>query len=97
LTVVDQFVFRGCEVVAGAVEASVVVPVDPFQGGEFDVVEAFPGSAVVDQFGFEQADLGFGQRVVQSVTDRADAGRDAGVGQALGEGDGGVLRSMPLS
>jgi hypothetical protein len=64
LTVVDQFVFRGCEVVAGAVEASVVVPVDPFQGGEFDVVEAFPGSAVVDQFGFEQADLGFGQRVV---------------------------------
>jgi hypothetical protein len=33
LTVVDQFVFRGCEVVAGAVDASVVVPVDPFQGG----------------------------------------------------------------
>ena len=87
LTVVDQFVFRGCEVVAGAVESSVVVPVDPFQGGEFDVVEAFPGAAVVDQFGFEQADLGFGQGVVQGVTDRADAGRSTGLGQALGKGD----------
>jgi hypothetical protein len=43
LTVVDLFVFRGCEVVAGAVEASVVVPVDPFQGGQFDVVEAAQG------------------------------------------------------
>ena len=40
-----------------------VVLVDPFQGDEFDFVEAFPGSAVVDQFGFEQADLGFGQRI----------------------------------
>jgi Transposase len=37
LTVVDLFVLRGCEVVAGAVQASVVVPVDPFQGGQFDV------------------------------------------------------------
>jgi hypothetical protein len=42
----------------------VVVPVDPFQGGQFDVVEAFPGAAVVDEFGFEQAALGFGQGVV---------------------------------
>jgi hypothetical protein len=40
LTVVDQLVFRGCEVVVDAAEASVVVPVDPFQGRQFDVVEA---------------------------------------------------------
>jgi hypothetical protein len=93
---VDQFVFRGFQVVAGAVEASVVVPVDPFQGGEFDVVETAPGAAVVDQFGFEQANFGFGQRVVQRVTDGADAGGDAGFGEALGECDGGVLDPASL-
>jgi hypothetical protein len=41
----------------------VVVPFDPFQAGQFDIIEAFPGAAVVDQFGLEQADLGFGQGV----------------------------------
>jgi hypothetical protein len=46
------------------------VPVDPFQGGELDVVEAAPGAAVVDQFGFEQADLGFGQGVVHGADAR---------------------------
>lgn len=76
LTVVDLFVFRGCQVVAGAVQASVVVPVDPFQGGEFDVVETTPRAAVVDQFGLEQANFGFGQSVVQRVAHGADAGCD---------------------
>jgi hypothetical protein len=57
LTVVDQFVLRWCQVVAGAVQPAVVVPVDPFQSGQFDIVEAAPGTAVVNQFGFEQADL----------------------------------------
>jgi hypothetical protein len=52
LTVVDQFVFRGCEVVAGAVEPAVVVPVGPLPGGQFDAVEPFPGAAVVDEFRF---------------------------------------------
>jgi hypothetical protein len=31
------------QVVAGGVQPAVVVPVDPFQDGEFDVVEALPG------------------------------------------------------
>lgn len=39
----DQFVFRGYEVAAGAVEPLVVVPVDPFQGGEFDLVKGSQG------------------------------------------------------
>jgi hypothetical protein len=47
----------------------------PFEGGQFDVVEAFLRAAVVDEFGFEQADLGFGQRVVQGIADRANVGR----------------------
>jgi len=32
-------------------EAAVVEPVDPFEGGEFEVVEAAPGSAVANVFG----------------------------------------------
>jgi hypothetical protein len=37
---------RGGQIVAGAVQPSAVVPVDPFQGGQFNIVEA----TVVDQF-----------------------------------------------
>jgi hypothetical protein len=32
-------------------ESTVVEPVDPFEGGEFEVVEAVPWSAVADEFG----------------------------------------------
>ena len=74
MTVVDLFVFDGCQVVAGAVQAPVVVPVDPLQDGQFDVVQALPGPARVDDFGLEQADLGLGQGVVEGVADAADAG-----------------------
>jgi hypothetical protein len=35
-------------------QPAVVVPVDPFQGGKFDVVETSPRTAVVDQFGLER-------------------------------------------
>jgi hypothetical protein len=52
----------------------VVVPVAPFQGDQLDIVETAPGAAVVDQFGFEQVDLGFGPMDVQGITDRAAAG-----------------------
>jgi hypothetical protein len=43
-TVVDHFVLRGCQVVTGTVQPSVVVPVDPFQAGQLDIVEAVPGA-----------------------------------------------------
>jgi hypothetical protein len=50
LTVVDLLVLGWRQVVAGAVQPAVVVPVHPFQGGEFDVVEALPRPAA-DEFG----------------------------------------------
>jgi hypothetical protein len=37
-----------------------VEPVDPDQGGGFDVFDGAPGAAAADQFGLEQADHGFG-------------------------------------
>ena len=39
------------EVVDGFVGSAVVVPVDPFQGGDLDVVEVAPWSAPVDLLG----------------------------------------------
>jgi hypothetical protein len=50
----SQFVFCGCQVMAVTAQPAVVVPVDPFQGGKFDVVETSPRTAVVDQFGLER-------------------------------------------
>ena len=43
MTVEDLFVLDRCQVVAGGVQPAVVVPVDPLEGGQFDVVEAAPG------------------------------------------------------
>ena len=44
VSVVSVFGFDGCEVVA-VLERAVVESVDPFSGGDFDVVEA-PSTAV---------------------------------------------------
>jgi hypothetical protein len=41
-----------------------VVPVHPFQGFPFDPTDGFPWAEEVDDFGFEQANRAFGQRVV---------------------------------
>jgi hypothetical protein len=67
LTVVDLLEFGGGEVCAGGVQPAVVVPVDPFEGGDLDVVEDPPGALAADQLGLEQADLGFGERVVAPI------------------------------
>ena len=55
-----------------------VVPVDPFQDGQFDLVQALPRRPRPDEFGLEQADLGLGQGVVVGVADRSDRGEGEG-------------------
>ena len=47
--------FGGWDVAAVLVQAPVVVPVDPFGGGELGGVDAAPGAAVPDHFGLVQA------------------------------------------
>ena len=51
---VGGFELGGWHVVAVAVETAGVVPVDPAERGEFDVVDRLPWTAIrpVDQFGF---------------------------------------------
>ena len=97
LTVEGRLVLDWGQVVAGGVQPSVVVPVDPLEGGQLDVVEPLPGPAAADQFGLEQPDVGLGQGVVQGVADGADAGCRAGGGQPLGERDGRVLTGLNRS
>jgi hypothetical protein len=72
----------------------VVVPVDPFQGGELDVGERLPGAVAVDLLGLEEADRALGQGVVVAIADRADGGVDASVDQAAGEREARVLPGL---
>ena len=73
MTVVVGFVIcRGGVASPGGdptVEAPIVEPVDPFQGGVFDVVESLPLSSTVDQFGLVEAVDRFRHRIVVTVPD----------------------------
>lgn len=78
-------------------QPAVVVPVDPFEGGDLDLVGRLPGSAGFDQFGLVEADGGLGQGVVVGVADAADRRVDTSGGEAFGERDRGVLPWLPAS
>ena len=51
MTVVEGFVFCWRKVVAVLVQAAVGQPVDPLEGGDFDLVNGPPRSLRLDQFG----------------------------------------------
>ena len=57
------FSFCGRDIADGLQDAPVVEPIDPYEGGEFDTLEGFPG-APVDEFGLVEAVDGLGERVV---------------------------------
>ncbi len=66
------------DVVEVAVQAVVVVPVDPAQGGELDILDGLPRPSftrgTADQLGFVVAIHGLSQSVVVAVADGADRG-----------------------
>ncbi len=70
VTVVVIFVLGGWDVSYGFEDATVVEPVDPFQGGVLDVVESSPWSLSVDEFGFVEAVDRLGHCIVETVADR---------------------------
>ena len=48
-------------------QPSVVVPVDPLEGGVLHLAQVLPGPLLLDQFSLVKADDGFGQRIVERV------------------------------
>src|SRR5689334_17504919 len=80
------------DVAAVLVEAAVVEPVDPFGGGDLDVVGGLPGAARLDQFGLVEAVDRLSEGVIERVAHRSDRGADAGLGQAFPVPQRGVLR-----
>ena len=90
------FELCGRYVVEEAVQASGVVPVHPAQGGQFDVFDGLPGSGAgrsVDQLGLVVAVDCFGEGVVETLSDGADRGHRADLGEPLAVPDGRELRS----
>lgn len=59
---------EGCEVVAVFERSAVVEPVDPFRGGDLEVVEALPRPARLDQLGLVEPDDRLGQGVVVGLS-----------------------------
>ena len=64
LSVIGCLQIDGWDVAAVFVEAAVVEPVDPFGGGQLDLLDRPPGLAGFDQLGLVQPVDGLGQGVV---------------------------------
>ena len=69
-----------------------VVPVDPFSGGELDIIDAASRFARFDQLGFVEPVDHLGQGVVPARSDRTDGGGDPGLSEPFGQSDRRVLR-----
>ena len=63
LGIVARLGFGGRDIADRLEEAPMVEPVDPFQGGKLDRLEAAPGTAPADHLGLEQADNRLGESV----------------------------------
>ena len=93
--VVEVLVLGWWEVCAPGVQALLVVPVDPFEGGVLDVVEAAPGTAAADELGLVEAVEGLGCcGVVEGVGFGAGRGDRAGGGEPFGLADPEVLTGL---
>jgi hypothetical protein len=68
LTVVDGFVFCGWDVAERAVQAALVPPLDPCQGGQLDLFGGPPGAVAADPLRLVQPVDRLGERVVVAVT-----------------------------
>ena len=68
-----------------------VVPVDPFEGGQLDVVEALPRSAAADELGLGEAYEGLGGGVVERVALAAHGADGASGVEPVGVAQGQVL------
>ena len=93
MTVVVGFELGGWDAAEFVEEAVVVEPVDPFEGGPFEVFEAAPGSAVADEFGLVEPIDRLGQSVVVGVAAGPNGVHDAVFGEAFGVSNRQILNA----
>src|SRR5205807_6434028 len=91
--IVARFGLGGRHVSDWSEQATVVEPLDPFQGGELDKFQRTPRSPSADHLGLVKAVDALGQSIVIAVADAAHGGLDARFGQALGVANRHVLHS----
>ena len=84
MTVVSPLVLVRGNISKRLEQAPRVVPGDPFQRRELDLVHPFPRPASSDLFGLVQADDRFRERVVVRISGAADRRLAASLGQPLG-------------
>jgi hypothetical protein len=70
-----------------------IEPIHSLERGEFHGLEVPPRPEPTNHLGFEEADDGFGERLVVRIPETADGGREAGVGQSIGVAHREVLRA----
>ena len=87
LSVVVGFVFGWWDVSDGFEDALVVEPVDPFEGGVFDVVESVPRFTAVNDFDLVEAVDRLGHCIVVGIADGTDRRFDAGIVKSFGVAD----------
>lgn len=85
VSVVGGFECDRRHVSAVPMKAAVVEPVDPFGGGQLDLLDRAPRLTRLDQLGLVEPVDRLGQSVVVTVADCADRGVDAGCGQTFGK------------
>ena len=86
LTVVEVFGFGWRDAVGVVVvEPAAVEPVDPFQGGELEVVESSPRAAVADELGLVEPDDRLGQGVVVALSGQSWSGVKRGFVGPVGQ------------
>lgn len=88
------------EVAKVAVQAAGVVPVDPAEGGKFDVFDGLPRPAAgrpVDQLGFVVSVDRLGEGAIEAVPDGADGWDAADLSEALSVANRGELPCDPAS
>jgi hypothetical protein len=91
LTIVEVLVLGGWQVVGSPVETAVVPPLDPFAGGQLDLLQRAPRAAATDELCLVETIHGLGQGVVIGVAAGTHGADGAGLGQAFGVADGQVL------
>ena len=96
ILMVGGFVFGWTPTAQRGVEAAVVPPVDPFQGGQLDLLDAPSGFAAFDQLGLVEPIDGLGECVIEAVPAAADRAGDAELGEPVGVANRQILTAPSL-